>query len=84
MVMINYFMWIGMIQVSNTHETMEGDEYYTVFTKKYYEPTQCFFQYINPFKLYCKLISFSKKDIMYAQNHYFQNQTTAYLSKLRI
>ena len=24
MVMINYFMWIGMIQVSNTRETMEG------------------------------------------------------------
>ena len=42
MVMINYFMWIGMIQVSNTHETMEGDEYYTIINKKYCEPTQCF------------------------------------------
>ena len=61
MVMINYFMWIGMIQVSNTHETMEGDKYYTIFKKEYYEPTHCFIRYINHFKLHLTLFHSLKR-----------------------
>ena len=64
--MINYFMWIGMIQVSNTHETMEGDKYCIIFNKKYCEPTQCFIHYVNPLKLDFKFISFPTNDLIYA------------------